>query len=142
MNLTTHFTLEELCYSRTAQKMSIPNTPDITQIQNLKYLAENILEPLRVYAKQPIHINSGFRTPALNNAIGGARNSQHMKGEAADIRIPDITKGKQLFNYIRDNLNYDQLIWEHNKYNNYWIHVSIKRNEQNRKQVISSMLKK
>lgn len=142
MNLTPHFTLEELCYSRTAQKLRIDNTPNNTHIQNLKFLATKILEPLRIFAQQPIHINSGFRTPALNNAIGGARNSQHMKGEAADIRIPDITIGQQLFTYIRDNLNYDQLIWEHNKYNNYWIHVSIKRNGKNRKQVIYNMLKK
>lgn len=142
MNLTPHFTLKELCYSRTAEKMHINNTPNGIQIQNLAFLAKNILEPLRQYAQQPIYINSGFRTPALNNAIGGARNSQHMKGEAADIRIPDITTGHQYFAYIRDNLNYDQLIWEHNKYNNYWIHVSIKRNGKNRKQVIPNMLKK
>lgn len=142
MNLTPHFTLKELCHSRTAQKMRIDNTPNNTHIQNLKFLATNILEPLRIFAQQPIYINSGFRTPALNNAIGGARNSQHMKGEAADIRIPDITTGHQYFAYIRDNLNYDQLIWEHNKYNNYWIHVSIKRNGKNRKQVIPNMLKK
>ena len=96
------------------------------QMINLVYLTAYVLEPLRVAMGEPIKIGSGFRCQQLNKAVGGVTNSQHMKGQAADICIDgDIKKGKKWFAYIRDHLPFDQLIWEKNpKTGNYWVHVS------------------
>ena len=112
---------------------------------HLVYLAAFVLEPLRVAMGMPIRITSGYRCEALNKAVGGVYNSQHLKGQAADICIDgDMTKGRKMFNYIRDNLPFDQLIWEHNKAGIYWIHVSFVFPDfgKNRKQVIDNLLKK
>ena len=121
-----HFTLEELYRSETAKKLGIDNKPSTQQTINLVYLAAFVLEPLRVAMKEPIKISSGFRCQALNKAVGGVYNSQHLKGQAADLCIDgDIKKGRKWFNYIRDHLPFDQLIWEKNpKTGNCWVHVS------------------
>ena len=121
-----HFTIEELCASQTAKAKGISNTPNMQQMINLVYLTAYVLEPLRVAMGEPIKIGSGFRCQQLNKAVGGVTNSQHMKGQAADICIDgDIKKGKKWFAYIRDHLPFDQLIWEKNpKTGNYWVHVS------------------
>jgi len=124
--ITMHFTIEELCASQTAKAKGISNTPNMQQMINLVYLTAYVLEPLRVAMGEPIKIGSGFRCQQLNKAVGGVTNSQHMKGQAADICIDgDIKKGKKWFAYIRDHLPFDQLIWEKNsKTGNYWVHVS------------------
>lgn len=124
--ITMHFTIEELCASQTAKAKGISNTPNMQQMINLVYLTASVLEPLRVAMGEPIKIGSGFRCQQLNKAVGGVTNSQHMKGQAADICIDgDIKKGKKWFAYIRDHLPFDQLIWEKNpKTGNYWVHVS------------------
>ena len=124
--ITMHFTIEELCASQTAKAKGISNTPNMQQMINLVYLTAYVLEPLRVAMGEPIKIGSGFRCQQLNKAVGGVTNSQHMKGQAADLCIDgDIKKGKKWFAYIRDNLPFDQLIWEKNpKTGNYWVHVS------------------
>lgn len=124
--VTMHFTLEEMYASRTATAKGINNKPSIQQMINLVYLCAYVLEPLRVAMKEPIKIGSGFRSQALNKAVGGVYNSQHLKGQAADLCIDgDIEKGKRWFNYIKDHLPFDQLIWEHNpKTGSYWVHVS------------------
>ena len=124
--ITMHFTIEELCASQTAKAKGISNTPNMQQMINLVYLTAYVLEPLRVAMGEPIKIGSGFRCLQLNKAVGGATNSQHMKGQAADLCIDgDIKKGKKWFAYIRDHLPFDQLIWEKNpKTGNYWVHVS------------------
>ena len=88
MRLTKHFKLSEFTNSSTATARGIDNTPNEQQIANLKRICEEILEPLRAFAGQPIIIGSGFRCPALNKAVGGVKNSQHMTGEACDIRLP------------------------------------------------------
>ena len=88
MRLTEHFKLSEFTNSSTATARGIDNTPNEQQIANLKHICEEILEPLRAFAGQPIIIGSGFRCPALNKAVGGVKNSQHMTGEACDIRLP------------------------------------------------------
>ena len=121
-----HFTLEELYRSETAKKLGIDNKPSTQQTINLVYLAAFVLEPLRVAMKEPIKISSGFRCQALNKAVGGVYNSQHLKGQAADLCIDgDIKKGRKWFNYIKDHLPFDQLIWEKNpKTGNCWVHVS------------------
>lgn len=124
--ITMHFTIEELCASKKAKAKGICNTPNMQQLINLVYLAAYVLEPLRVAMGEPIKIGSGFRCQQLNKAVGGVTNSQHMKGQAADLCIDgDIKKGKKWFAYIRDHLPFDQLIWEKNpKTGNYWVHVS------------------
>lgn len=141
-NLTANFTLEELYASSTAKAKGIDNTPTRQAIVNLTHLAVKVLQPLRSGLKEPITISSGYRCPALNRAVGGVSNSQHMTGEAADINIGgDMAKGKRIFDYIKRNLHFDQLIWEHNKQGVHWVHVSYCK-EGNRGQVIENLLKK
>ena len=142
--VTMHFTIEELYASDTAKKKGINNKPNLQQMINLVYLAAYVLEPLRVAMNEPIKIGSGFRCAALNKAVGGAWNSQHTKGQAADLCIDgDIKKGRKWFEYIRKNLPFDQLIWERNpKTGSYWVHVSYRADGTNRKQVIDNLEKK
>ena len=140
-----HFTIEELYASDTAKRLGINNKPDIQQIINLVYLCAYVLEPLRVAMNEPIKIGSGFRCQKLNKAVGGVYNSQHLKGQAVDLCIDgDIEKGKKWFNYIKDHLPFDQLIWEHNSKGSYWVHVSFIHPDfgKNRHQVINNLLKK
>lgn len=141
-----HFTMEELCASNTAKKRGINNKPNAQQMINLVYLCAYVLEPLRVAMKEPIKIGSGFRCEALNKAVGGVSNSQHMKGQAVDLCIDgDIKKGKKWFEYIKNHLPFDQLIWEKNpKTGSYWVHVSYVYPDfgKNRRQVIENLLKK
>lgn len=138
--------MEELCASETAKKKGINNKPNAQQMINLVYLCAYILEPLRVAMKEPIKIGSGFRCEALNKAVGGVSNSQHMKGQAVDLCIDgDIKKGKKWFEYIKNHLPFDQLIWEKNpKTGSYWVHVSYVYPDfgKNRRQVIENLLKK
>ena len=141
--VTMHFTIEELYASNTAKRLGIDNKPSVQQMINLVYLSAYVLEPLRVAMNEPIKIGSGFRCQALNKAVGGVYNSQHLKGQAVDLCIDgDIAKGKKWFNYIKDHLPFDQLIWEHNSKGNYWVHVSFRADGQNRHQVIDNLLKK
>ena len=143
--VTMHFTIEELYASETAKRLGIDNKPSVQKMINLVYLAANVLEPLRVAMGEPVKINSGYRCEKLNKAVGGVYNSQHLKGQAADICIDgDMAKGRRWFNYIRDHLNFDQLIWEHDRSGTYWIHVSFVYPDfgKNRKQVIDNLLKK
>ena len=143
--VTMHFTIEELCASDTAQKKGIANKPNTQQMINLVYLAAYVLEPLRVAMGEPIKIGRGFRSQALNKEVGGVWNSQHTKGQAADLCIDgDLKKGKKWFNYIKDHLPFDQLIWEHNAKGTYWVHVSFVYPDfgKNRHQVIDNLLKK
>ena len=141
-----HFTIEELYASATAKAKGINNRPSVQQMINLVYLAAYVLEPLRVAMNEPIKIGSGFRCEALNKAVGGVKNSQHLKGQAADLCIDgDIAKGRRWFEYIRKNLPFDQLIWENNpKTGSYWVHVSFVFSDfgKNRHQVIDGLLKK
>jgi hypothetical protein len=140
-----HFTIEEMYASDTAKRLGINNKPNMQQLINLVYLCAYVLEPLRVAMNEPIKIGSGFRCQQLNKAVGGVYNSQHLKGQAADLCIDgDLKKGRKWFNYIRDNLPFDQLIWEHNAKGNYWVHVSFVYPDfgKNRKHVIDDLLKK
>ena len=144
-NVTMHFTMEELYASATATAKGINNKPSVQQMINLVYLCAYVLEPLRVAMNEPIKIGSGFRCQALNKAVGGVYNSQHMKGQAADLCIDgDIQKGRKWFNYIKNHLPFDQLIWEHNSKGTYWVHVSFVYPDfcKNRHKVIDDLLKK
>ena len=141
-----HFTIEELYASATAKAKGIDNKPSTQQMINLVYLAAYVLEPLRVAMKEPIKIGSGFRCERLNKAVGGVYNSQHLKGQAADLCIDgDIQKGRKWFNYIKYNLPFDQLIWEGNpKTGAWWVHVSFVFPDfgKNRHKVIDGLMKK
>ena len=143
--VTMHFTIEEMYASDTAKAKGINNKPNVQQIINLVYLCAYVLEPLRVAMGEPIKIGSGFRSAALNKAVGGAWNSQHTKGQAADLCIDgDLKKGLRWFEYIKNHLPFDQLIWEHNAAGVYWVHVSFVYPDfgKNRRQVIDNLLKK
>ncbi|MBQ2208343.1 MAG: DUF882 domain-containing protein [Prevotella sp.] len=144
--ITAHFTIEELYASATAKAKGINNKPNVQQTVNLVYLAAYVLEPLRKAMGEPIKIGSGFRSPALNKAVGGVANSQHLKGQAADLCIDgDIKKGRRWFDYIKNHMTFDQLIWEKNpKTGSCWVHVSFVFPDfgKNRKQVIDGLIKK
>jgi Uncharacterized protein conserved in bacteria len=111
--------------------------PNETEIENLKYLCEKILEPLRQHFGV-IRINSGFRCPRLNQRIGGVGNSQHQFGEAADIRCSNKDIARKYFNFIAVHCIYDQLLFEYNRCGIFWIHVSLRRDEKNRRMRIEN----
>jgi zinc D-Ala-D-Ala carboxypeptidase len=138
MQLTKNFALEELTRSSKAQALKISNSPNAEQTSNLKALAEDILQPLRDGLGFPIKITSGLRVPALNKAVGGSSTSQHTKGEAVDINVSG--KNKIIFDWIVNNLDYDQVIWEFGTdLEPNWIHVSYKKNEVNRNQKLKAI---
>lgn len=126
MKLTENFTLEEMTRSDTAARLGIANTPSEAEIKSLKLLCENILEPLREHFGAPVNVRSGYRCLKLNHHIGGAEKSQHVSGQAADIEINGIANDV-VWQYIVDNLPFDQVIAEHLKENSPsagWVHVS------------------
>lgn len=130
-----YFTIEELIKSSTARRKGIPNLPNGEQKENLIALVDNVLDPLRKLWGKPIIVTSGFRCAKLNRAVGGVAKSQHMKGQAADIRTVENTtmENKRLFDVaMRSGLPFDQLIDEYG-YN--WIHISFN-TKGNRKQVL------
>ncbi len=157
VQLSQHFTLSEFTNSDTATRRGITNTPTLAATICLTALCHNVLEPLRRFANQPIVISSGYRSKTLNAAVGGASNSQHMTGEAADIHIPyketkegsktikvqDLDLGKKWFEHLK-SLPHDQLIWERSSPNSptYWIHVSCRIDlSKNRNQCIPLLTK-
>lgn len=130
-----YFTLSELTRSAKAEAMGLKNVPSIEETMNIRNLVFRVLDPLREWYGHPIHVTSGFRSLAVNQAVGGSKSSQHMTGEAADIQGYNHSReeNKKLFEYIRENMEFDQLI---NEYNYSWVHVSYKRDGNNRKQVL------
>ena len=127
MNLTKNFTLAELTYSDPAH--GIENIPSPMVIENLKLLAEKVLQPIRDHFKIPVIVTSGYRSPEYNLRIGGAINSQHMRGEAVDIDLGP--KNREVFEWVINNLTVDQIIWELGtpppNGNPQWIHISYKK---------------
>jgi hypothetical protein len=131
--LSDHFTLEEMTISQTAVRKGIDNTPSPEETKNLKALCVSVLDPLRAMTENPIVVSSGYRSPKLNKAVGGAKSSQHVRGEAADITCPAIGQ-KKLFDLIRKSeLPFDQVIDEFER----WVHVSFSRDPaKNRREVL------
>lgn len=130
-----YFTINELTKSSTAQRLHINNNPTQEVKDNLNKLIDNVLDPLRELYGKPIIVNSGYRCNKLNKAIGGAKNSQHLVGQASDIRTVQNTKesNKELFDLIKNSkLPFDQLI---NEYDYNWVHVSY--SPRNRRQVLT-----
>ena len=138
MQLSKNLSLAEVTRSETAKRKGISNMPTPEHIENFKKLATNIFQPIREHFDKPILISSGYRSAELNKAIGGSLSSQHCSGEAIDIDMDgtDITN-KQIFDYIKDKLNFDQLIWEFGTSSNPdWVHVSFAANRSQRKQIL------
>ncbi len=136
--ISKHVSYKEAIKSNTALRKGIDNTPGAYHITNMVGVAENVFEPLREWVGGPIKISSMFRSKALNQAIGGAKRSQHMEGRAMDL---DDTFGHktnaEMFHYIKDNLSFDQLIWEFGDSENPdWIHVSYISEDENRKRTL------
>jgi len=138
--ISKHISYKEATFSQTATRKSIDNTPSADVIERMKAVAENIFEPLRAHVGGPIKINSFYRSIALNVAIGGAKSSQHTRGEAIDI---DDTFGhmsnKEMFAFIKDELDFDQLIWEFGDDENpAWVHVSYASPKNNRRRILKA----
>ena len=121
--ISKHFSYNEATRSQTATRHGLENKPNAGQLQNMQLLAKEILEPIREHFKRPVFIGSWFRCFTLNKMIGGSETSQHTKGEAVDIDCD--SRNVDIFHFIKDNLVFDQLIWEFGDDNNpAWIHVS------------------
>lgn len=132
--ISKHVSLREGVFSQTATRRDLDNTPNEEQLENMKLVAEKVFEPLREWVGGPIKINSFFRGLPLNKAIGGAKSSQHMKGQAMDI---DDTFGHatnaEMYKWVKENLDFDQMIWEFGTDKNpNWVHVSYVSPEKNR----------
>ena len=139
--VSKNISYKEATHSTTAKRLGIDNTPNAEQFSNMVYVAENVFQPVREHFGVPIYVSSFFRSEALNKAVRGSSSSTHTKGEAMDLDA-DVYEGvtnAQIFEYIKNNLEFDQLIWEFGTDENpAWVHVSLsKRN--NRKQVLKAV---
>ena len=142
--ISKHISYKEGVYSRTAMRRGVKNNPNAEQMENMITIAEEVFEPLRMWVGGPIKINSFFRSPELNKAIGGSSKSQHCLGQAMDI---DDTFGKMsnadMYEFIKENLDFDQMIWEFGDDNNPdWVHVSYVSAEENRKRCLKAYKEK
>lgn len=140
MKLSQHFDLAEFTRSESAKREGLDNTPTSEHLENIKILCEKVLEPIRLRYGS-INISSGYRGKMLNHFIGGSVNSDHCVGRAADLDMDDVGTGvtnKEIFCYIKDNLEFDQLI---NEFNYSWVHVGY-REGANRKQVLKAVKEK
>ena len=138
--ISKHISYKEGVHSITAIRKGIDNEPNEEQLANMKLVANNVFEPLRVFVNGPIKVNSFFRSPDLNKAIGGSTKSQHCKGQAIDI---DDTYGKatnaEMYWWIKENLDFDQMIWEFgNNDNPDWVHVSYVSPDKNRNRCLKA----
>ncbi len=131
-----YFTIAELTDSAVARRVGFPNEPDNEAIENIKALIDNVLDPAREAYGAPVKVNSGYRCAKLNSMLGGVSDSQHLKGQAADLTTGTLTGNKRLYDILLD-LPFDQLIWERGSaYGPAWIHVSYKRKGKNRGEVL------
>jgi hypothetical protein len=140
MKVSAHFALAEFTRSESAKRHGVSNEPTPEHLENLKLLCEKVLEPIRMKFG-PINISSGYRSKALNHYIGGSLNSQHCEAKAADIDMDGMggASNTEIFNYIKDSLDFDQLIWEFGENNKPdWVHVSYNAGK-NRKQVLRAL---
>ena len=156
MKLTSHFSLHEFERSATAEKYGIDNRVPSKFVPTLQQLCKEVLEPLRANVGKPIIISSGYRCNQLNVKVGGAYSSQHMLGEAADIKLPltsytfwtdnkqhtDVETAHKWIDWLERNVNFDQIILETSNGHDYWLHISCRKNlRANRHQVIRYLKK-
>ena len=142
--ISEHISYREGVYSITATRLGIDNTPNDEQLANMELVADEVFEPLRSWVGGPIKINSFFRSPKLNTAIGGSSKSQHCKGQAIDI---DDTFGRatnaEMYHFIKDHLDFDQMIWEFGDDDNPdWVHVSYVSEKKNRRRCLKAYKEK
>ena len=145
MKISKHITYAEAIHSNTAKRKGIDNTPNPTQVENMKLIAQQIFEPLREYVGGPIKITSMYRSASLNEALGGSSStSQHLKGQAMDL--DDVYGNKsnaEMYHWIKENLSFDNLIWEFGTdMNPNWIHVSYVSKEDNRNKCLKAYKEK
>jgi zinc D-Ala-D-Ala carboxypeptidase len=138
--ISEHITKKEAIFSATALRKGIENEPGEYELQNMELIAEKVFEPLRKAVNGPIKINSFFRSEELNKAIGGSSKSQHCQGRAMDL---DDTYGymsnKDMYHYIKENLDFDQMIWEFGTEDNpSWVHISYVDADSNRKRCLEA----
>jgi len=142
MKLSKNLTLAECLRSNTAKRLGIKNEPhDDWVVENLRAIAEHVFQPCRDHFGVPIYVSSGYRSPELNREIGGSNRSQHMEGRALDLDA-DVFGGitnSELFNYIKENLDFDQMVWEFGDADNPdWVHVSFVYGGVNRKRCLKA----
>ena len=125
-NISKNISYKEATHSNTAKARKIDNTPDADTIVRMKLVAEKCFQPLREWYGKPIKINSFYRSEKINIAIVGAKKSQHIKGEAIDLTAGSVEENRKLYDWICENLEFDQAIWE---YGGRWIHISYKMND-------------
>jgi len=141
MKISEHISEKEAVKSITALRLGIDNTPDGDTVVNMKLLAEKVFEPLRQWVGGPIKINSMYRSTALNQAIGGSSRSQHCQGRAMDLDdVYGHKTNKEMFDWIKENLSFDQMIWEFGTSENPdWVHVSYVNEEKNRNRILKAV---
>ena len=144
MRISKHISYKEATRSEVASRLGIDNTPGEYELQNMQLLAEKVFEPLRKHFGVPILVSSFYRSDELNKAVRGSSRSQHKEGRAMDL--DDVLGGvtnAEMFSYIKDNLDYDQIIWEYGDDENPdWVHVSYVSEDQNRKHILRATRRK
>ena len=138
--ISAHISYKEAVYSRTATRLDIDNDPDDMEVYRMSLIAEEVFEPLRAWVGGPIKINSFFRLPELNTAIGGSTKSQHCQGQAIDL---DDTFGRatnaEMYDFIKEHLDFDQMIWEFGDDDNPdWVHISYVSSDKNRNRCLKA----
>jgi len=132
--ISKHITLQEATESATALRMGINNVPNEVELEAMKYVSENLFEPIREWYNKPIKINSFYRCLALNKAVNGSKTSGHVLGNSIDISAGNKVENKKIFDFIKlSGLNFDQVI---NEYDYTWVHISLKK-DKNRKQILA-----
>ena len=137
MKLSKNFTLSEIIKSNTAKRLGINNAPNKEHLKNMQVLVRDLIQPMRDVLG-PIRISSGYRNPELNRAIGGSSKSQHCKGEALDLQYWSKGKmsNKEIYDWVvKSGIEFDQMI---NEFDYSWIHISLKSNGKNRKQILEA----
>lgn len=141
MKISKHISYKEAVYSATAKRLHLDNTPNDDILCEMEKVANYIFEPLRLYVGGAIKINSFYRSVEVNKAVGGSSRSQHCKGQAIDI--DDVYGHKtnaEMFEYIRENLDFDQMIWEFGDTNNpAWLHISYVSKKENRNRILRAV---
>ena len=140
--ISENISFKEATFSNTAKRLKIKNEPTETHIKNMKLIAEKVFQPLREWAEHPIRINSMYRNAELCEAIGSSASSQHTKGQAIDLSTLGEKTNGELFNWIRENVSFDQLIWEFGTDESpKWIHVSWVNKKSNRNRILRAKYK-
>ena len=140
MSISKHISYKEGVYSRTATRLGIKNNPNAEQMKNMVAIAEEVFEPLRVWVGGPIKINSFFRSPELNKAIGGSGKSQHCHGQAIDLDDTfNRATNAEMYEFIKEHLDFDQMIWEFGDDDNPdWVHISYVSEKENRNRCLKA----